>query len=455
MRQEPNTPAEGSRRCRRSNITRRAQWCPLLAALLAAAYLTGRFLPGLDRGAHLAVRWYGAIAIYAVAAAIVLARARLVERDRRAWTILGVGMVLYALGVPASLISPRAADDPPALAFVCWIGFYGALYASLLTLLRSRLRPFTLAFCLDGALARADARRDLLRAGPPRPPAPQPGQGGRRADDACMQLMLLSLLVWASAMTGWRGGETWRWLAAAMVLAAGAEISTDISIARDRFDELAPLTALYPPALLCLAVAAWRPSPAPRTMRTDPISVLALPAISFAAVIGVLLLGDAEDTLTGGLVIGALAIAATRAGLTVRDLSRLHEARRFARGFDEAAIGMAFVSPRDLTWTRVNQTLADMLGRTPEDIVGRFIGEVTHPDDRDNAGPIWDAYRAGAATAAAVRAAGRQGRRVGDRPADQRRDGRGRRRLAAAVQPAARTSPRRGAPRATTRRWPS
>jgi diguanylate cyclase (GGDEF)-like protein/PAS domain S-box-containing protein len=188
-----------------------------------------------------------------------------------------------------------------------------------------------------------------------------------------------------------------------MALAATAEISTDISVARDSFDQLAPLNALYPLALLSLAVAAWRPAPPPRAMRTDPVSVLALPAISLLGVIGVIVFGDVDDLLIGGLTIGALAIAATRAGLTVRDLSRLHEARRFARGFDEAAIGMAFVSPRDLTWTRVNQTLADMLGRTPEDLVGRFIGEVTHPEDRGNAEPLWDAFRDGGTPAPYVR----------------------------------------------------
>lgn len=386
------------------NITRRWAVVPTVAAALAAAYLAGRFLPGLDHGVRMAFRWYGAIAVYAVAAAIVLVRARVVERDRRAWTMLGAGMVLYALGVTASLVSPRAADDPPALAFVFWIGFYSAFYLALLDLLRARLRPFTLAFCLDGALAGLTLAAICAALVPHDLQHLSPAKEVAGLATPCLQLVLLSLLLWANAMTSWRGA-TWRWMAAAMALAATAEISTDISVARDAFDELAPLTALYPLSLLCLAIAAWRPSPAPRAMRTDPVSVLALPAASFVAVIGVLLFGDPSDTLIGGLVIGALAAAAVRAGLTVRDLSRLHEARRFARGFDEAAIGMAFVSPRDLTWTRVNQTLADMLGRTPEDMVGRFIGEVTHPEDRENAASIWDAYRDGGTPAPYVRRA--------------------------------------------------
>jgi diguanylate cyclase (GGDEF)-like protein/PAS domain S-box-containing protein len=386
------------------NITRRSAVVPTVAAALAAAYLAGRFLPGLDHGVRMAFRWYGAIAVYAAAATIVLLRARRVERDRRAWAVLGAGMVLYTLGVLTSLVSPRAADDPPALSFVLWIGFYVAVYVALLGMLRARLRPFTLAFSLDGALAGLTLAAICSTLVPHDLQHLSPAKEVAGLTAPCLQLVLLSLLLWANAMTGLRG-SAWRWLAVGVALTATAEISTDISIARDRFDELSPFNALYVPGLLCLAVAAWRPAPRPRAMPTDPVSVLALPALSLVGVIGLVLLGDVGDPLTGALVIGALTAAATRAGLTVRDLSRLHEARRFARGFDEAAIGMAFVSPRDLTWTRVNQTLADMLGRTPEDLVGRFIGEVTHPDDRDNATPLWDVYREGGTPAPYVRRA--------------------------------------------------
>jgi diguanylate cyclase (GGDEF)-like protein/PAS domain S-box-containing protein len=367
---------------------------PLIAALLIAVYGVGRFLPALGHDAHLAVRWWGSTSLYLAAAVIVLVRARRIERDRRAWTILGVGMVFYAAATFFSIVSGRPHDNPPAISFVCWIVFYGTLYAALLTMLRSRLRPFTFAFCLDGvlggitlaAVCAALVEHDLH------------GVGTLTAIAGltmpCSQLAVLSILVWASAMTGWRG-ETWRWLASAMAVMAIAEVVNDVSVARDSYDALAPTSALYPVAQLMIAIAAWRPSPPATTLRTDAGAVLALPAACVVVVIGVLLLGDANDPITGGLLVAALAVAATRAGLTVRDVGRLHETRRFARGFEEAEIGMAFVSPTDLTWTRVNQALADMLGRTTEDMVGRFIGDVTHPSDRDNAAPVFAGYRDG------------------------------------------------------------
>jgi diguanylate cyclase (GGDEF)-like protein/PAS domain S-box-containing protein len=344
---------------------------PVVAALIAAAYLAGRLLPALGRDGHVAVRWWGSTAVYFAAAAIVLLRAARIERDRRAWAVLAAGMAVYGLGTLTSLLSGRPHDDPPVISFACWIGFYVLLYGALITMLRSRLRPFTLSFCLDGALAglalaavcAALVEHDLH------------GVGTLKAIAGltlpCAELVLLSILLWV------------------------AEIVNDVSVARGTYDELAPTSVLFPIAQLTIAVAAWRPSPPARRMRTDALAVLALPAACFAVVLGVLVLGRIGDPITRGLVAAALVVAAARAGLTFREVGRLHEARRFARGFEEATIGMAFVSPADLTWTRVNQTLADMLGRTPESMVGRFIGEVTHPDDLGNATPVWETFRDG------------------------------------------------------------
>jgi diguanylate cyclase (GGDEF)-like protein/PAS domain S-box-containing protein len=353
---------------------------PLLAAALAVAYLCGRLLPALGHDGHLAVRWWGALAIYATSGLIVLARARRREEDRTAWTVLAAGIGLYSLGILASILSSRTPDDPPVVSYVCWMLFYASLYVSLLLMLRSRLRPFTLSFCLDGilggltlaALCAALLNHDLH------------GVGTLKAIAGltmpCSQLVLLSILLWACAVTGWRG-ETWRWLAAAMALAAVGEIVTDVAIARDTYDELSVASAAYPFALLSIAIAAWRPSPPARTMRTDALSVLVMPLTCIVLVIGVLAFDGSRDVVTSGLALAALLVAFVRAGLTYREISRLHEARRFARGFEEAAIGMAFVCTTDVTWIRVNQTLATMLGRDVEDLVGRPLAETVHPSD--------------------------------------------------------------------------
>jgi PAS domain S-box-containing protein len=56
--------------------------------------------------------------------------------------------------------------------------------------------------------------------------------------------------------------------------------------------------------------------------------------------------------------------------------------RRFRSAFEDALTGMALVAP-DGRMKRVNRVACEMLGRGPDDLEGRHIGEITHPDDAD------------------------------------------------------------------------
>lgn len=84
---------------------------------------------------------------------------------------------------------------------------------------------------------------------------------------------------------------------------------------------------------------------------------------------------------------------------TVRDVSdrlaiesRLRASEEaFRLAFDEAPIGIALADlshPTERCILRVNAALANMLGRTPDDLVGRTFAEFTHPDDEEEAEQI-------------------------------------------------------------------
>jgi diguanylate cyclase (GGDEF)-like protein/PAS domain S-box-containing protein len=66
----------------------------------------------------------------------------------------------------------------------------------------------------------------------------------------------------------------------------------------------------------------------------------------------------------------------------LRDSAVLEDALRyFDVAFDRSPIGMA-VFNTDGEYVRVNAALSELLGRAPEDLLGRRDQELTHPDDR-------------------------------------------------------------------------
>jgi diguanylate cyclase (GGDEF)-like protein/PAS domain S-box-containing protein len=80
---------------------------------------------------------------------------------------------------------------------------------------------------------------------------------------------------------------------------------------------------------------------------------------------------------------------AVRAGVAVfRDVTprkhaeeaRRHAQERFELVFEQAPIGMALLTP-DGRWVRVNQALLKISGYTAEELLGKTLREVTHPDD--------------------------------------------------------------------------
>jgi diguanylate cyclase (GGDEF)-like protein/PAS domain S-box-containing protein len=70
-----------------------------------------------------------------------------------------------------------------------------------------------------------------------------------------------------------------------------------------------------------------------------------------------------------GLVIG-----------TYQETTALRDAEeRFQRAFEDAGIGMA-ITRLDGRFVRVNRSLAAMLGRSPEELAGTHVRDITHPD---------------------------------------------------------------------------
>ena len=117
-----------------------------------------------------------------------------------------------------------------------------------------------------------------------------------------------------------------------------------------------PLKALVP--LAPKPGRGWRPAQARRVNNTP------LPVEAWASELG-----------DGRLLYGVRAL---------RESAVLEEALRyFDVAFDRSPIGMA-VFNTDGEYVRVNAALSELLGRAPEDLLGRRDQELTHPDDRQS-----------------------------------------------------------------------
>ena len=68
--------------------------------------------------------------------------------------------------------------------------------------------------------------------------------------------------------------------------------------------------------------------------------------------------------------------------LKARENQLRESEERFRSAFENSAVGMALVSPEG-NHVIVNSALADLLGYTPDELAGRPILDMTHPDDRE------------------------------------------------------------------------
>src|SRR4051794_3576217 len=112
--------------------------------LLAAATLAyaAHAITGIG-DESLFVDWVYSI-IEIVAAAVCVARAVLVRRERAAWALIAANLVLWTAGDLIWMLWLEHLDSVPfpCVADAVYYAAYPALYAGVVLLLRARLRPF-------------------------------------------------------------------------------------------------------------------------------------------------------------------------------------------------------------------------------------------------------------------------------------------------------------------------
>lgn len=139
-----------------SGLSRRERRTVLIGGLLALCLLaafTAHAVIGLGgSGADALFNTWIYNALMLTSAAACLLRAALVRRERVAWTLLGIGLLLYTGGeiYYAAVLAEKASVPIPSPADGGYLAFYPLAYAALVALLRARIGAFPVARWLDG-----------------------------------------------------------------------------------------------------------------------------------------------------------------------------------------------------------------------------------------------------------------------------------------------------------------
>ena len=235
------------------------------AVVLAGfGFLVAHLAFGLG-GPHLddfADKWvYDALEL--LAAAGCLLRAASTRNERVAWTVLGVGVLFFAIG--DVLFDFAYAGSPPSVS-ICdafYLAFYPACYAALALLVRSRISVFHRSMWLDGVIAALAA--SAVSASIVLQVVLDHESGGTAAMAVGLaypvaDLVLLALVILVFALSGWRPGRAWAAAALAFAVITVADSLFLYLNATGSYREGTLVDALWPAAMLLLAFAAWQPA---------------------------------------------------------------------------------------------------------------------------------------------------------------------------------------------------
>ena len=334
-----------------------------MLAVLAVYVLEGIIRFGGD-ALHVFVRDWGGQFLYFGGTAMVIARARRPGPDRPAWMLLATGLVAYSTATLLYIALPGA-PTPPIYVHGLWAAFYPLAFVAIVFLLRGRVRPLPRSLWVDsliGALALASLTSVWVY--PPLVDA----YGGDLEQILPLVLypvgdaMLLTLTLVAISLTAWRPGASWLLLAVGLAMLMLGDTVLVVQGATDSVGVGTMLNAPYPIGVLLIGAAALAVPRGADRRPDDGVVRLVYPGACVVLAVG-LLVTDQFVALPNDRVVLPLVVivfAGIRAATTIADLRKLYESRRFERGFEDASIGMALVSP-DLRWLRCDLKTVNLL----------------------------------------------------------------------------------------------
>jgi two-component system cell cycle response regulator len=288
-------------------------------ALEALTALTGVGGAGLSSFSNSDV--YTAVELLAVA----VCATRTVRRrgDRLAWGLMTLALVAWTGGDLLWTVWLAGLANPPypSPADAAYLLMYPAIYASLMLLIRSRLRNASVAQWLDGgvvgltiaAVAAALVFSTVLGT-----------SGGRFIAVAvnlaypCGDFILLVFVAVAYSLSDWRPGRAWLLLGTAVTTTAVADIIVVYQSANGSYVAGTVLDAMWPASMTLFALAAWVPERRRTAAPVQAPHTILLTLLAAVGALGILVLASFHrlTPVAVGLAAGALVLACVRTGLT-------------------------------------------------------------------------------------------------------------------------------------------
>jgi len=324
-----------------SGLSQRQRRTVLVGGFLALCLLvafTARALLGFGgHSTHVLFNTWIYNALMLMSAAACLLRAALVRRERLAWVLLGLGLLLFAGGdiYFAAALAERETVPIPSPADGGYLAFYPLAYAALVALLRARIGTFPVARWLDGAIVgSAVAALAAAFALGPILDASSEGQTLAVATNLAYpiaDLTLLTMVATAASFTGWRPGRSWAVLGAGLLLLAVSDGGYLLQSAKGTYVEGTILDAGWPCGVLLVACAAWIEPGTAEPLRSRAVRIVAIPAVAALVAISIQAVERFATAPTAAAVISLITLIAVVVRLVLSLRESHGEARTSAR----------------------------------------------------------------------------------------------------------------------------
>ena len=259
-----------------------------------------------------------------------LARGLLVTEGRRAWTLLGGSMLLWSAGniYYSVALWDMTVIPVPSISDGFWIVFYPLAIAAVAALVRGRVQTSGLHLWMDGTMGALAAGAfvaaivfDPLFDG-------ASGHALALATNFAYpvgDLLLISLVVGAIGVSGWRLDGLWAWLGGGLVLFALIDSIYLVQVANETWLPGNVLEAGWPAAMLCVGFAAWHPQGKLSLIDQYGTRIATMPLL-FASLALSLVIWDHFDRvniISLTMASAALAVAITRMTIVFRQNVRM------------------------------------------------------------------------------------------------------------------------------------